>query len=153
MKELLPLGVVTSVSPFKQLVERGVDQLQENISNRLHNHSFTNIHSNLPFDLHQTHLRSCVGIWLLACLIILFFHLALNVFSTTLCTRLGFSHPLVLGVSHWICNQPLDPMGIHLLCCVHWICMLTNIVITNPTQVDLFSQVVISLEVVAIVIG
>jgi hypothetical protein len=34
-------------------------------------------------------------------------------FSTTLHTKLNLSHPLVLGVSHYICNQPLDPMGIH----------------------------------------
>jgi hypothetical protein len=27
--------------------------------------------------------------------------------------RLGLSHPLVLGVSHYICSQPLDLMGIH----------------------------------------
>jgi len=43
----------------------------------------------------------------------------LDVFSTTLRIQLGLSHPLVLGVSHCICNQPLDPMGIHLLCCAH----------------------------------
>ncbi len=72
---------------------------------------------------HQTCLRLCVGpsegIQLLAYLIIPFFHLPLNVLSTTLPTWLGLSHPLVLGVSHYICNQPLDPLGIHLLCCTH----------------------------------
>lgn len=37
----------------------------------------------------------------------------------TLHTRLGLSHPFVLGVSHCICNQPLDPIEIHLLLCMH----------------------------------
>jgi hypothetical protein len=83
----------------------------------------------------------------------LFFHLDLYVFSTTLRTRLGFSHPLILGVSHWICNQPLDPMGIHLLCCVHWICTLMDVVVINPIQIDLVSQVVLFHEVVAIVVS
>jgi hypothetical protein len=36
-----------------------------------------------------------------------------------LCIRLGFSHLLVLGVSHCICNQPLVLMGIHIICCTH----------------------------------
>jgi hypothetical protein len=60
-----------------------------------------------------------VDVWLLIRLIILFFHLPSNVCSTTLHTKLGLSHPLVLGVSHCVCNQPLDPMGIHLLYCEH----------------------------------
>jgi hypothetical protein len=37
-----------------------------------------------------------------------------NVFFITLHTRLGFFHSLIFGVSHYICNQPLDPVGIHL---------------------------------------
>lgn len=37
-----------------------------------------------------------------------------NVFSITL--HISLSHPLVLGVSHSICCQTLDPLGIHLLC-------------------------------------
>jgi hypothetical protein len=39
--------------------------------------------------------------------------------SASLCTRLDFFHPLIVGVSHCICNQPLDPMGIHLVHCAH----------------------------------
>ncbi len=42
--------------------------------------------------------------WLLACLVILFFHLLSDVFSIALCIKLGLSHPLVIGVSHYICN-------------------------------------------------
>jgi hypothetical protein len=52
-------------------------------------------------------------------IIVIFFHLILNVFFIALCIRLVFSHLLVLGVSHYICSQLLDPMGIHLLHYVH----------------------------------
>ncbi len=43
----------------------------------------------------------------------------LDVFSTTLRIRLGLSHPLVVGVSHCIFSQPLNPTRIHLLRCAH----------------------------------
>jgi hypothetical protein len=57
----LPLGVITCVHPFEQLVERSVDHLQESISEILHNHSFIIIFY-LPSYLHQAHLKSCVGL-------------------------------------------------------------------------------------------
>jgi hypothetical protein len=108
MRKLLPLKATTCVPSYEQLVEKNVDHLKESISKRLHDHSFINILFYLPYNLHQTHLRSCegldVGAWMLACPIIPFFCLPSNVFSTTLHTRLGFSHPLMLGVSHCICS-------------------------------------------------
>jgi hypothetical protein len=45
--------------------------------------------------------------------------MASNDFFTTLCIKLGVSHPLILGVSHCICSQPLDVMGIHLFHYTH----------------------------------
>ncbi len=57
--------------------------------------------------------------WLLAHPIIPLCCLILNVFFNVVHTRLGFSYPLILGVSHYVCNQPLDFMKIHLLCCKH----------------------------------
>jgi hypothetical protein len=48
-----------------------------------------------------------------------FFHLTWNVFSTTLRIKLGLFHLLILGVSHCIYSQPLDPMGIHFFHYVH----------------------------------
>jgi len=51
--------------------------------------------------IEKVNMKSCArlneGVWLLACLFILFLCLPLDVFSTTLCTRLGFSHLFVLG--------------------------------------------------------
>ncbi len=60
-----------------------------------------------------------MGAWLLTHPIIIFSRMVLDVFSITLCTRLGFPHPLVLKMSYCICSQPLDPMGIPLVQCVH----------------------------------
>ncbi len=111
------------VPPFEQLAKRDVDYLQESILKRLHNHSFINILFYLSFDLHQTCMKSCVRLnvntWLFAHLIILFFRLLPNVFSTALHTKLDLFHPLIFGVSHCIYSQPLDLMEIHLLCCTH----------------------------------
>jgi hypothetical protein len=42
-----------------------------------------------------------------------------KVFSTMLRTQLGLSHPLALGLSHYIRGQPLGLIGIHPLCCAH----------------------------------
>jgi hypothetical protein len=52
-------------------------------------------------------------------IIVIFLHLVSDVFFITLCIRLVYSHPLALGVSHYICSQPLDLMGIHLFHCTH----------------------------------
>jgi len=42
-----------------------------------------------------------------------FFSAYFKIFFITLHSKLSLSHPLVFGVSHCICSQPLDPMGIH----------------------------------------
>jgi hypothetical protein len=89
----------------------------------LHDHFFSNIIFYLFFDLHWVRLRSCVrlgaGAWLFICLMIPFYWLASKTFSIALRICLGLPHPLVLGFSHCICGQLLDPIGIHLLHCAH----------------------------------
>jgi hypothetical protein len=110
MRKLFPLGVIACVTLFEQLVKSGINHLQENILERLHDHCFVYILFYLLSNSHWTCLKSCVGLvagtWLLTCPIIFFFCLPSDVFSTTLHTRLGHSHHLILGVSHYICNQP-----------------------------------------------
>jgi len=54
-----------------------------------------------------------------ACLIIPCFDLPSYVFSFALWTILGFSHPWIINLTHYIYGQSLDPMGIHLVCCAH----------------------------------
>ncbi len=57
-----------------------------------------------------------VGTWLSTHLIIFFFYITSYIFSIALHTRLGLSILLILGVSHCICSQLLDPMEIQFLC-------------------------------------
>ncbi len=115
--------MVACVPLFGQFVKKGINWLQENISKKLHDHSFSNIISKMIFNFHHTHLKSCVGprvsTWLFVHLVILSFHLALDVFCSMLCIRLGLPHPLTLGLIHYICGQPLNLVGTHLLCCSH----------------------------------
>jgi hypothetical protein len=72
-------------------------------------------------DSHCTHLRSCVGLgvgaWLFAHLVVPPFHLASNIFSFALHTKLGLPHFLALEVTHCICGQPLNHVGTHFFCC------------------------------------
>jgi len=107
---------------IEQLVEKGIDWLHENILESLHVYFFSRILFYLHLDSHHTHLKSCawskVGAWLSPHQII-FFCLALNVFSSIVRTKLGLPHPLALGLSNCICGQPLDRMGIHLFFCTH----------------------------------
>ncbi len=116
VRKLFPPRAITCVPPFEQLIEKGANCLQKNISEGLHDHSFTSILSNLPSDSHQICQRSCawlnVGTWLLIHPIIPFFHLLSHVFSIALRTGLGHSHPLVLWVPHYICNQPDNSCGL-----------------------------------------
>ncbi len=42
-----------------------------------------------------------------------------NILSLALCIRLDFPHPSVHGLSQCICDQPIDSIEIHLLCCAH----------------------------------
>ncbi len=61
----------------------------------------------------------CVATWLLTHPIIHFFCLLLNVLFTVMRIKFSFSHLLFVEVLHYICSQPLDPMGIHLFRCMH----------------------------------
>jgi hypothetical protein len=104
-------------------LQRGEHIEFKRLSKRLHNHSFFNIIFDMPFYSHWVCLRSCAGpgagAWLFACLIIPCFHLLLDVFSFVLQTILSLPHPLALDLTHCICGQSLEPIGIHFLLCAH----------------------------------
>ncbi len=77
----------------------------------------------MAFDSHHARLKFCIGskasVWFFAHLIIPPFHLAYNVFSFVLHTKLGLHHSLTLRVIHWICGQPLHLVRTHLFYCSH----------------------------------
>jgi len=78
---------------------------------------------NMSFDSHQARLRSCARsnskTLLCAHPVIPCFHLPSNIFPSMLDIKLGLPHPLVLGPTHCIFSQLLNPMGIHFFCCAH----------------------------------
>jgi hypothetical protein len=64
---------------------------------------------------------------MVVCLFVIpLFGLILEPFSIALHTWLSLSHPLALGLSHCICGQLLNLMGIHFLCCTHGGQMMTS---------------------------
>jgi hypothetical protein len=79
--------------------------------------------SNMSLDSHQERLRSCARpsskALLCAHPIIPCFCLPSNIFPFMLDIKLGLPRPLVLGPTHCIFNQSLNPIGIHLFCCAH----------------------------------
>jgi hypothetical protein len=88
----------------------------------MHEHSFSNIISKLYNNYHRVQLRSCalgLSAWLSIHPIISFFRMASDIFSLILHTKLGLPHPTIHGLSQCICSQAINPIGIHLLCCVH----------------------------------
>jgi hypothetical protein len=99
------------------------DWFQESVSKILHNQSFFNILSNLPSNLHYAHLKFCIRLgvraWLSVCPIILFIHLASNIFSSVVQCAPSWASPIYWPLACHIYGQPLDLMGIHLFCYIH----------------------------------
>ncbi len=75
--EFFSLMAMSCVPHFEYFVGRGVNWFQEDILERLDDHSFYTMLSNLPLDLLCTCLKSCVGLGgrasLFAHLVFLFF--------------------------------------------------------------------------------
>jgi hypothetical protein len=85
-------------------------------------HTFFNIILNMTTNLHCIRLKSCVALdsraWLSTWPLIPSLYMPSDMFSTSLCTKLGFPYPMVLGLAHRIYGQ-IDSMKIHFLWCSH----------------------------------
>jgi hypothetical protein len=62
VQKLLPLDIMACVPPFMWFVEKGFNRFQKSISNRLHDHSFSSIISNMATNSHYTCLKPCMGL-------------------------------------------------------------------------------------------
>jgi hypothetical protein len=95
----------------------------DSISKRLHHHTFSNMFSNGISKAHCAQILSCssqgVNVWLTIRPIFLSFQLASLVFSTTLQIWLELPNPSIASIPKCMCTHPINPMNIHLLCCVH----------------------------------
>jgi hypothetical protein len=108
---------------FEQLIMQQMVQLQNSISECLHHHFFFNMFFKKIFEAHCAWISSCsnlgVGTWFITWLVFPTFQLSFPIFSITLCTRLGLPHPSIACIPWCVCTHPIDPMGIHLLCCAY----------------------------------
>jgi len=95
-------------SSFHEVYWKGIKLIFEKHLNILQNHFFSTIIFDMVFDLHHARPKFCigskVGVWFFAHPVIPPFHLAYNVFSFVLHTKLGLPHSLALRVIHWICG-------------------------------------------------
>jgi len=72
---------------------------------------------------HRARILSCsnlgVGVWFIVRLIFPTFQLFFPFFPTTFCVRFELFHPSIVSIPQCVCTHLIDPIGIHLLCCVH----------------------------------
>jgi len=103
--------------------KKKVDCFEENILENMLKHSFSSIVSELFSNYHCAWLKSYagsgLGVWFFAHPIIPCFKMAFDIFSLTLCIKLGLPHPKACGLSQFICGQAINLIGIHLLHYVH----------------------------------
>ncbi len=102
--DLLPPLARVCLLPFEQLIEQQMVQLQNSFSKRLHHHTLFNMFSNEIFKAHRARILSSFGLganaWFMTQPIFLAFQLSSLVFSTTLRTQLGLSHPSIVCIPH-----------------------------------------------------
>jgi hypothetical protein len=119
-----PLVAQACIPPFEKNSNRKVNHLYKYILEWLHEHTFFSIILSMTYDPHHKclELYKDLGfrVWISTCLVIPSFYKAFDIFSTTLRTRLGYPHPMIIGFVHCIYGQPINAMGIHLLWCVTW---------------------------------
>jgi len=109
---------------------------QDSILERLHHHIVINMFSNEILDTRHAQILSCLGLrvsaWFIIQPIFSTFQLSSPIFSTTLWMWLGLTHPSITSLPQCVCTHPIDPMGIHFLCCAHGNeCMGTHDAIHN----------------------
>jgi hypothetical protein len=72
-------------------------------------------------EAHRAWILSCFGlrvsVWLTTWPIFPTFQLSSPLFYTTFCMCLGL--PSIIGIPRCVCTHPINPMGIHFLCCAH----------------------------------
>ncbi len=122
--------------PFEQLIGQQMVHLQDSILERLHHRALFSMISNGTYEVHRARILSCfsprVSVWLKTRPIFPTFWLSSPISCIALHMRLGLPHPLIASIPWCVCTHPIDPMGIHLWCCVHGNkCIRTHDVICN----------------------
>ncbi len=109
--------------PFEQFIDQQMVQLQNSISKCLHHHTLSNMFFNKIYEAHCARTLSCSGprasTWFIVRPIYLTFWLSSPIFPTTFCMRLWLPHPSITCILWCMFTRPINPMGIHLLRCIH----------------------------------
>jgi uncharacterized protein (DUF2237 family) len=96
-------------------------QLEDSISEHLRHHTLSKMLFNRTSKVHHARILSCfgprAGTWLIVRLVFSTFWLFSPMFCTTLHTWFGLPHPSIASILRCVCTHPINPMGIHLLCC------------------------------------
>jgi hypothetical protein len=94
------------------------------------------------FEAHHAQILSCfgpgVGAWFIVRPIFLGWQLVFPIFSTTFWIQLQLPHPSIVSIFQCVCTHPIDPIGIHLLHCVH----VNECIKTYDTVCDTFAAIV-----------
>ncbi len=109
--------------------------IQDSISEHLHHHTLSNMFCNGISKAHCAWILLCssrrASAWLIVKPYSLVWLTSL-VFSTTLWIQLELPHPSIVSILRCVCTHPINPMGFHLLHCVHCNkCTWTHDVVRN----------------------
>jgi hypothetical protein len=89
----------------------------------LQHHTLSSMLFDGIFEAHCAWILSCygprAGAWLIIRPIFRTFWLFSPFFSTTLRMWFGLPHPSIASIFRCVCTHPINPMGIHFLCCAH----------------------------------
>jgi hypothetical protein len=121
--DLLPPPAHACLLPFEQFIEQQMVQLQDSILEHLQHHTLSIMLFDMTSQAHRAQILSNYGLqactWLITWLVFPTFQLSSLVFCITFRTWFGLPHPSIASILRCVCTHPINPMGIHLLCCAH----------------------------------
>jgi hypothetical protein len=98
-----PKIIRSHVFPFESLVVQSYPQMQSSLMDQLHEQEFTLLLANVPLNVVQAHLHSCIGlttrVWLLDRLNTPSFCLSSIHFLIALCIHLNIPDPIIVHFS------------------------------------------------------
>jgi len=121
--DLLPPSIRGCFLSFKQFIRQQMVWLQDSIQEHLHHHTLSKMFVDKIYIAHHAWILSCFGprvsVWLTTRPLFLSFWLDSSIFFIVVRIWYGLPHPSIVNIPWCVCTHPINPMGIHFLCCVH----------------------------------
>jgi hypothetical protein len=96
---------------------------QDSILKHLHHHTLFKMFYDEILEVHCAWILSCFSlgacVWHINWVIFLSFQLSSPFFSIALQMWLGLPHLSIISLPWCVCTHPINPTGIHFLCCTH----------------------------------